>query len=188
MHQRSLLLLFLGLSFGAHADSVSDENARLKQQISILQSRVDTLERACPVAAKTDATAPAAPPAKAVTQTEVPAPSESVVANANIDGTPQPRDERPANVPPPKKYADTGCDRSLFRGPKAGSWQSPASWQKLAVGSSMPDVESALGVEHYDVDRGKGRIEWQYGKCGSSWEGEVVFANGGVVSLSPPDR
>ena len=192
MDHRPLLLLFLGASCAVHADALTDENIQLKAQVQALQSRVDTLERACPAAAKINpvgptATAATASTGKASASASASTENQSIVANANLDGTPQPVASE-APPPPLKKYADAGCDRGLFSGPQAGLWKSTANWNKVADGASMPEVETALGVEHYDIDRGKGRVQWEYGRCGTSWEGAVSFLNGKVVSLTPPDR
>jgi len=194
MRQSSVLLLFLGLSTGVQADSLSDENARLKQRLDTLQTRVETLERSCPAAAGSAPAVPAssasvapAPSAPAVVvPAAAPAPVTATAA-ANLDGTPQPA-ALPEAKKPPRPYADAGCDRGLFTGPNAGRWQKLSNWNPVKNGLTAAEVESAIGVEHYDVELGSGRTQWQYGRCSSSYDGAVEFRDGRVVSVVPPDR
>jgi hypothetical protein len=204
MRQSPLLLLFLGLSATVQADSLSDENTRLKQQVSALQSRVETLEHACPTASSAvvvqpgaAATAPSVPPpvrpapATPVAVTAPPPPDTSLTAAANIEGTPTPLDSGGSSIfsaAPKQKYADTGCDRSLFSGPAAGPWQKLSNWKAVTKGLTPAEVEAAIGVEHYDVQLRGGRTQWQYGRCNSSYESVVEFLDGRVVSVVPPDQ
>ncbi len=151
---------------------------------------------AAPVSAA--AAAPGAPSAP-----ETPAPAAAPAAAApgapSAPETPAPAAAPAAGVPPPaavaaaapaaagqaKPYSDTGCDRGIFSGPPPGKWQDPKAWKKLAARMSMADVEAAVGADHYDQDKGK-TVQWQYGRCGSTWEGSVTFVDGLVDSISPP--
>lgn len=210
MRQSPLLLLFLGLSATVQADSLSDENARLKQQVSALQSRVETLERACPAAssavvvqpgiAAVAPAVPAAPPAPAVAAPRVapaapavaPPPDTSITAETNLEGTPQTSESgQHASIfdaAPKQKYSDAGCDRGLFSGPDAGRWQKLSNWKAVTKGMTPAEVETAIGVEHYDVTLHNGRTQWQYGRCSSTYDGSVEFLDGRVVYVGPPDR
>ncbi len=49
----------------------------------------------------------------------------------------------------------------------------------------MSEVEGMLGKEHFNAG-GQGRVEWQYGKCGDSVGGRVIFKDGKVVLWQAP--
>lgn len=192
--RRGPLLLLLGISTLAHADTLGDENARLKQQVSALQSRVEALERACPAAARASGVVVQPGAAPAASTAAGPSPSDtsaaSVTAAANLEGTPQPK-EVPVPAQPSKpaqKYAAAGCDRGLLSGPEAGRWQKLQNWDAVTKGLTPAEVEAIVGVEHYDVTLRNGRTQWQYGRCSSSYEAAVEFLDGRVVSVVPPDR
>ena len=191
----------------AHADSLADENARLRQQVEELQTRNAALERACPAAAQppqfaapTAAAAPGAavsPVAAAPTAAAAPVvpptpvPAEPVVHKSPQFFAPAPAPAAtsvPAAAPTvPPDYANTGCDRSFWSGPVKGKWQSSKVWKALHPGMSQSEVEALLGVEHYNlVEPNSPALHWQYGRCNSGWDGEVVFLNGVVKSYSAP--
>lgn len=194
----------------AHADSLADENARLRQQLQELQTRNAALERACPTAAQppvaappTAAAAPAAAVAAAPAVAAAAAPGAApapVPAEAVVHKSPQIFAPTPAPAPAPAAasasadapasppdYASTGCDRSFWSGPVKGKWQSPKAWKALHPGMSQSEVEALLGIEHYNlVEPNSPALHWQYGRCNSGWDGEVVFLNGVVKSYSAP--
>ncbi len=202
-------LLLLVTSPLAAAD---DELSRLRAENQALRARNQTLEQACPIAAAASPPTAAASravdlssPAHPVAAHESAPAAAPVSAAAAAPGapsapeTPAPAAAPAAGVPPPaavaaaapaaagqaKPYSDTGCDRGIFSGPPPGKWQDPKAWKKLAARMSMADVESAVGADHYDQDKGK-TVQWQYGRCGSTWEGSVTFVDGLVDSISPP--
>lgn len=135
---------------------------------------------AAPPPPGTLAAAAAPPPTAAPSPAAPPSPPESSMADVNIVSEAPP--------PPPRKpYYNTGCDRSLFEGPPPGKWQDGKAWAQLHTGMSMPEVEAAVGVEHYDEIE-KGHLKWEYGRCGRTFEGVVVFDSGKVTAWNPPDR
>jgi hypothetical protein len=179
----ALAALLLLASAAPHADPLADENARLRQQVLDLKARNAALEQACPAAAAAAPAAvpvpqpqPAAPVAAAAAPAAAPPPPPVVAAAA------------PAEAPAPKPYASTGCERSLGSGPASAKWQSAKAWRGLKKDMSGAEVEAVLGVEHYDVERPGGRLQWQYGRCGSHWAGDATLLNGVLESSNPPDQ
>ena len=187
------LVLFLLLPVIAQADSGADENSQLRAEIAALKARNETLERACPAAAS--ANAPAAPAVTAVTPVTAPtASAATAVATPAVPLAPSTAAApvlasapivEAAPAKPSRLYADTGCDRGFFTGPARGKWQDPKAWKKISNGMTMAEVENVIGVEHYDEEKGSA-VQWQYGRCASSWESSVKFVNGVVVTISPP--
>ena len=97
----------------------------------------------------------------------------------------------PANTPdyvdplsPP--YTHAGCSRGMFQGPPPAKWNDASNWMGMRRGLNMAEVTDLLGKEHYDVS-GRGRIEWQYGRCGDAVNGRVQFLDGQVVYWQPPE-
>ncbi len=174
------LLFLLIAPVAAQAGSTDDENAQLRAQIATLKAQNEALQRACPAAASINTTsataaaavAPAAAPTAPVTTAMAAEVPPAAVAPA-------------APSKPPKLYANIGCDRGLFSGPAPGKWQDSKAWKTIGNGSTMAEVESTLGVEHYNEEKGKA-VQWQYGRCSGSWESSVTFVNGVAVSISPP--
>ncbi len=82
---------------------------------------------------------------------------------------------------------NTGCSRSAFLGPPPAPWLDVDAWNGLRRGMAPADVEAAIGVEHHDV-QAQGMTQWQYGRCGDSVGGWVLFQGGRVRSWSAPDR
>ena len=167
------LLFLLIAPVVARAGSTDDENAKLRAQIATLKAQNEALQRACPAAAGINTTSATATAAMAT------APTAPVAAAMAPEVPPA------APTKPPKLYADTGCDRGLFSGPAPGKWQNGKAWKTIGNGSTMAEVEGALGVEHYNEEKGKA-VQWQYGRCSGSWESSVTFVNGVAVSISPP--
>ena len=207
MKRRTLARVSLLFLFPAalHADPVADENARLRQQVQDLQTRNAALERACPAAAQIPQSAtPAAAAAAAIPTTEAPAPAVAAASPPVPPATPTaPLVHRPLQVfgptaapapaaaadvpPPPPDYAKTGCDRGFFSGPAGGKWENSKAWKNLHAGMSQNEVEALLGVEHYNLSEpGSSALHWQYGRCNSGFEGEVLFVNGRVTSFTTP--
>lgn len=101
---------------------------------------------------------------------------------------------RPANVQASadvvvtykEKYSDSGCSLGLFKGTPPGKWKDHQGWDDLESGMLMTEVEALLGVEHYDV-KGSNGVIWQYGKCGPSTAGQVLFENARVSSWRRPE-
>lgn len=177
----ALLVSFACSLAAAQADDAAADNAQLRAEIARLKAENQALRQACPAAR-----APAAAAASA-TATAMPAAVQPAAADAagrsmaDVEMAPPP----PPSAPP-RAYADTGCNRSLFRGPPPGKWQDGKRWEGLHQGMSMAEVEAVLGVEHYD-EAADGKVKWEYGRCGRSYEGIVVFAGGSVTAWSPPD-
>jgi hypothetical protein len=181
------------------------ENARLRAQLQQLQ-------QSCPAAASAAASAAAAasvvsaaapapaaapsatPPSAAAAAVQVQAPARPAagsppsVASAAVPAgyklVPLTAPDYVDPLAPP--YDRTGCSRDLFKGPPPARWNDLDNWSGLGRGQSMAEVEKQLGKEHYDAS-GRGRIEWQYGKCGDIVRGRVQFESGQVVSWQVPD-
>lgn len=180
MSAKAIVALLLLLTVPvASADSSDDENSQLRAEIAALKARNETLEKACPstagATAPTVSAQPSSSPVSGRTVTEAPA------AGPMSAGAGAPAAE------PAKLYADTGCDQGILSGPPPGKWRSGKAWRKVNNGMSMGEVESIVGVEHYDEQK-KNSVEWQYGRCGRGWEGSVDFVNGEVVAVSPPGQ
>ena len=183
----SVSLLFL-LPAALHAGPIADENARLRQEVLDLKTHNAALEKACPVAAAAPAAtmvaAPVAPPVAPAIQPVAP------VAAAPVAAPPPPAPVAAVTAPAaaPKPYSSTGCERGYMAGPAPAKWQNAKAWRSLKKDMSGSEVEAALGVDHYDVDRSGGRVVWQYGRCHSSWAGDVTLFNGVLESFNTPDQ
>lgn len=200
MKRRTLARVSLLFLFPAalHADPVADENARLRQQVQDLQARNAALQRACPAAAQVAPAAPAVAAPASVATAASPAPAAPAAPAApevhhplQLFGSSAPAaaSAAAADAPPsPPDYSSTGCDRGFFSGPAAGKWQKGKAWKALHPGMSQDQVEALLGVEHYNVSEpNSSALHWQYGRCNSGYDGEVVFVNGHVTSITAPD-
>jgi hypothetical protein len=184
----------------AHADSLADDNARLQQEVQQLRARNAALERACPAAAQVSqpaapaaaAAAPAVVPVPAPPPPSPPAPAAPVVHQSLQIFAPAPAPApvaaaAPAAAATPTDYASTGCDRGFFSGPEHGKWQDSKAWRAIHRGMKPDEVEALLGIEHYNLSEPQGgALHWQYGRCNSGYDGEVVFSNGVVTSYTAP--
>lgn len=170
------LLAFSLVSAKVHSESAADENFALRAEITALKARNETLERSCPAAVTTKPMSASSTASSDGTPIVAPA---SVTANVAV---PLSAAEVAATQ---KLYGHSGCDQGLFSGPPPGKWRDAKTWGKISNGMTMADVENNLGIEHYDVKKGA-NIQWQYGRCGNSWEASVTLADGLVVSVSPP--
>ncbi len=166
--------------FTAHADAAADENSVLRAEIAALKARNEILQQSCPVAAT-----PAMPAALSATSSSAAKESTPVAAPAATVTHARVAPITAEVAAPAKPYTHTGCDQGLFSGPPPGKWRDAKAWNTISKGMTMTDVENGIGVEHYDVQK-SAKIQWQYGRCGNSWEGSVTFADGLVVSVSPP--
>jgi hypothetical protein len=83
-------------------------------------------------------------------------------------------------------YDHAGCSRALGKGPVPAKWNEADNWLDVQRGLSMEEVEKSLGKEHFNA-QGRGVTEWQYGKCGDTVAGRVLFQDGKVVSWQTPD-
>ncbi len=83
-------------------------------------------------------------------------------------------------------YDRTGCSREMFAGPPPAKWNDAENWRGIYRGESMAEVEQAVGKEHFDRSS-RGRVEWQYGKCGSAVSGSALFEGGKLISWQVPD-
>jgi hypothetical protein len=138
---------------------------------------------AAPVAATSAAPAADAPVVHHPLQIFGPGPASTTASAAAAPATPA----APAAPATPSDYSTTGCDRGFFSGPAGGKWQSSKAWRSLHRGMSQPEVEALLGIEHYNMSEpGSSDLHWQYGRCNSTYDGEVVFVNGKVSSYSAP--
>ena len=177
----AVALSMLLLPLAGHADSPADENARLRLEVQDLKARNDALQRMCVSAAQPAAAA--APAREANVATPASPASAAAAPVAAAAAAPPTGEEKPK-----QKYADAGCDLSLFHSAAKSAWQISSNWDKVKRGATMQEVETALGVEHYDKTQRNGDVQWEYGSCGSSWEGAVLFSGDKVVSVTPPDR
>jgi hypothetical protein len=186
----------------AAALAADQDIGQLQAEIAALKARNAVLEQTCPATAANapEATAPpesgsvpvfaaAAPPAPATPLPPPPAaaaPPPVPVAQA-APPVPPAAPPQPPSAVPPQLYENTGCDRGFLSGPAPGKWRDAKAWDGIGRGMAMAEVESRLGVEHYDADK-RDALQWQYGRCGSGWEGSLTFVDGRVVSVSPPEQ
>jgi len=193
-------LLLAAAGSAAAADSLEQlraENARLRAQLQQLQQSCPataattsaTTVSAAPAAAAAAAPPPPAAPGVQVTPPAQPAPAGTPpVASAAVPPgyklVPVTAPDYVDPLAPP--YDRTGCSRDVFKGPPPARWNDLDNWSGLSRGQTMAEVEKQLGKEHFDAT-GRGRVEWQYGKCGDVVRGRVQFEGGQLVSWQVPD-
>lgn len=83
-------------------------------------------------------------------------------------------------------YSRTGCSTGLFNSAPRARWQD-ADWQDLLKGMTAAEVETLLGVEHFDVTGG-GNTIWQFGKCGNTAIAEALFSQGLLEHWRAPSQ
>ena len=188
-------------------DRLRAENADLKAENASLRAQLNALKAQAPSTTSAaampsvDATvvrqgalapavpghsqaAPAALPASpAQAQTPPAAAAQAVAVPAGYKLVPASSQEPADPLAPP--YDKTGCSLGLFKGPPPAKWNNADNWFGMGLGLSMTEVEGMLGREHFDAN-GRGRVEWQYGKCGESVSARVVFKDGKVVLWQAP--
>lgn len=202
--QRLGLALVLA-AVAAHA-AAADSLEQLRAENARLRAQLQQLQQSCPVAAAAPTAVPAdkpvgvappaapAPVAPAVVASPAPPPVAAAPASpAAIASVPVPVGYKlvPVSTPdwvdplsPP--YDHAGCSRALGKGPMPAKWTDADNWLDVQRGQSPADVEKEVGKEHFDT-QGRGLVEWQYGKCGDSVAGRVVFQDNRVVSIQAPD-
>jgi len=174
------LLAFSLVSAAAHSESAADENSALRAEIAALKARNEMLERSCPAAATTPLGSASSTASSSAASISIP-----IIATATDTGNAAISLSSAEVAATQKLYSHTGCDQGLFSGPPPGKWRDAKAWSRINKGMTAFDVENNLGVEHYDIKKGA-NIQWQYGRCGNSWEASVTLVDGLVVSISPP--
>lgn len=82
--------------------------------------------------------------------------------------------------------SETGCRRGgLDYGPD-DAWKEQPNWDSLRRSMSTKEVEQWLGKLHFVV-KSKDRLMWQYGKCGDTVQGYVVFEGDSLIYWKTPD-
>ncbi len=174
-------LVFTTPSFAADAACTASaaEIAALKARVLELEAQLaGRTESAAGAANATPATSGKAPPSNSATaeaQYAVAAPTAAAINQVT----------RKVVVVEEEAHSRTGCSLGLFKGVPYGKWREPFNWDSLDTGMSAAEVENLLGVEHYNIGSSK-RMVWQYGKCGSQIQGEVLIEDGKLLDWRKP--
>lgn len=177
----SLCVLMLTSATGRAAEPV-DACAALRAENEALKARILELEKgtapaaaAAPVAAAPVATAPVPP---TIPATPAPPPTASEPAS---------KPTKIVRVVEEEPYSRSGCRGGLFKSIPHAIWMEVDRWQDLDKGMSPAEVEKLLGPEHY-VSTGGNRIKWEYGKCGSFSDAQLLFQDGRLIDWRAPDQ
>lgn len=180
----ALLALLGTLPAAVRAD---DELTRLRSENAQLKAQIEDLQKSCPAAAARHAAVSAAQPPAAA---PAPGPMAATAEATTAPPVPTvPPGYQLVKIEPKEAYADTGCTYGLTQrmpGPDDLPWKLQDNWNALRQGMTPKEVEKLLGVEHHEVRSGS-RIGWQYGTCGKTYKGLVVFDQGHVLFWQKPD-
>jgi hypothetical protein len=207
--RRSLFLLMTLLCLAPISITRADDSADLRAENARLRTQLEALQKSCPVAAANPVAAPSPPSTSAVAAdaTIVAAPVAALAAESrqSVPATPAadiaPAVAPPVPPPPPpgyklvrvaplapsERYLDTGCSQGFLKGPPPAKWLDVSVWDGLQKDMTPPQVEALIGIDHHDVNA-RGKLQWQYGRCGDMVSGWVLFEDGRVRSWSAPER
>ena len=175
-----LRLSFCGLllaSVTGHATEPVENCAALRTENEALKARILELEKA---------TMPVADAAPAMTPPVSPnVPAARVPPPAALASTPKP--SKIVRVIEEEPYSRSGCRGGLFKSIPNAIWMEVDRWRDLDKGMSPADVEKLLGPEHYDSTGGN-RVKWEYGKCGSFSDAQLLFQDGRLTDWRAPDQ
>jgi hypothetical protein len=162
--------------------SATDELQALRAENAQLRSRLQALQATCPASTKAPS-ASAALPVQGVTTPIVSAASSSQTPAAASTPAPPPGYRL---IREPEPYTETGCSEGLFNSGPDALWKHQDAWSSLEKGMKPKEVESLLGIDHYNVSAGN-KLQWQYGKCHDFVQGYVLFIDGVVRLWQTPD-
>jgi len=182
----TLSLLAAALAFTSPSFAADAACTASAAEIMALKARVLELEAQLagrtPSAAATSTTVPATT-GKALPATSATAEAQYAVAAPPATAINQVT--RKVVVVGEEGHTRTRCPLGLFKGVPYGKWREPFNWDSLDTGMSAAEVENLLGVEHYNIGSSK-RMVWQYGKCGSQIQGEVLIEDGKLLDWRKP--
>jgi len=209
--RRSNFLLMTLLCLAPISIAMADDSADLRAENARLRTQLDALQKSCPVAAANPVVAPSAQTTSAAPAVAaeaaiaaapvaaVAAPAQSVTAaeaNAVVPTIAPPAPPPPpsgyklvrvAPLAPSERYLDTGCSQGFLKGPPPAKWLDTSVWDSLQKDMTPAQVETLIGIDHHDIEA-RGKLQWQYGRCGDMVSGWVLFENGHVRSWSAPER
>lgn len=192
---RLLQALLLASALSPLAAVAASELDSLRSENAALKARLKQLEASCPAVA---APTPAAPPTSSA-PTAAASPAAPATAAMPVVAAPAPASPAPATPSPPPAAppgyklvpvappnSETGCSHGLLGQLPDAPWRQADNWSSLRRSMKPREVEELLGTDHFDVET-KGLTAWQYGKCGKSAQGQVVFKAGEVLFWNAPD-
>ncbi len=167
------------LALSTQGTAAADELENLRAENAGLKARIATLQAQCS-AIPSNTVAPAANSKESLATPPNPGEPPAVPAPSVV---PPPGYRL---VPEPAPNSETGCSKGLFDFGADAPWKHADNWSALRRGADAAEVEQLLGTGHFNVEA-RGRVMWQYGKCGANAQGFVVFENGKLLFWQQPD-